>query len=505
MAKLYKYLSFPGALAFVKKYLRTEYDRYFLLALVRVILVFLPQTGYVHKDEFFDSFEDAAGDALGVDSARGWRIDAEGVPNRHIFFPLALIGGPLFLLKYIQTALSYISGFPVQVVTPYSTLVAPRLLMCLLSFLVDYCMIGIYDTITQNNPKAVSYRVRRLTLLAGSGAMIIYGTRTITGALEMYLFTALVYEVTRSICHSNASTVIIQEDEVKVISYTQNEFATAMPIAALAVCGYFNRPGFAIFAAFPIIAWMLRTESEKNELGNASVAFTLAKRVLSLALGAAPPCIILSGVDTLYYGAPSPYNEPIAFVNQPAVDGSDPRPPWIPFFNAICLFNILGIVAIWRSINTTICLLVRKNYFAGKRMEAFLTWCSAGPIFLMAILSPFGLGAKEDHYLLPVLPLFVLLNCDIFEYYHHYNTQPTKQPSNEQKQEQTKSTEDKEITSARQIYVCTCRVPSIPVALLGLPKEPEDLTLLYGGSGGQRRIRYGRRVYMNELGNCIHG
>lgn len=73
-----------------------------------------------------------------------------------------------------------------------------------------------------------------------------------------------------------------------------------------------------------------------------------------MALGAAPSCIILSGVDSLYYGAPSPYNEPIALVNEPPVDGSHPRPPWYPFFNAVCIFNVLGIVALWRSLNTTI-------------------------------------------------------------------------------------------------------------------------------------------------------
>lgn len=61
MTKFYKHLSVSGIKALVKKYLYTEYDRYFLLALVRVILMFLPQTGYVHKDEFFESFEDAAG------------------------------------------------------------------------------------------------------------------------------------------------------------------------------------------------------------------------------------------------------------------------------------------------------------------------------------------------------------------------------------------------------------------------------------------------------------
>lgn len=56
-------------------------------------------------------------------------------------------------------------------------------------------MIQIYDTITKNNPKASSYRVRRLTLLAGSGAMMVYGARTVTGMLEMCFYTALVYEV----------------------------------------------------------------------------------------------------------------------------------------------------------------------------------------------------------------------------------------------------------------------------------------------------------------------
>lgn len=43
-----------------------------------------------------------------------------------------------------------------------------------------------------------------------------------------------------------------------------------MPIAAITVCGCYNRPGFGIFAAFPILAWMLRTPQEKICLGSAS-------------------------------------------------------------------------------------------------------------------------------------------------------------------------------------------------------------------------------------------
>lgn len=79
-------------------------------------------------------------------------------------------------------------------------------------------------------------------------------------------------------------------------------------------------------------------------------------------------------------------------------------------------------------------------------MEVFLTWCSAGPLVLMAMLSPFGYGMKEAHYVLPVLPLFILLNCDIFEIYHHYCPSTIKSAGTEPVQEQ-KQVEERQKTS----------------------------------------------------------
>lgn len=46
----------------VKKKEKSSLFTYFLLVSIRIVLVFLPQYGYIHPDEFFQSSEIVAGE-----------------------------------------------------------------------------------------------------------------------------------------------------------------------------------------------------------------------------------------------------------------------------------------------------------------------------------------------------------------------------------------------------------------------------------------------------------
>ncbi len=41
----------------------------------RIVMVFMPQSGYIHPDEFFQSVEVVTGDVLGTDTVRTWEFN----------------------------------------------------------------------------------------------------------------------------------------------------------------------------------------------------------------------------------------------------------------------------------------------------------------------------------------------------------------------------------------------------------------------------------------------
>ncbi len=50
----------------------------------RIVMVFMPQSGYVHPDEFFQSVEVVTGDVLGTETVRTWEFNVTA-PIRYNF------------------------------------------------------------------------------------------------------------------------------------------------------------------------------------------------------------------------------------------------------------------------------------------------------------------------------------------------------------------------------------------------------------------------------------
>lgn len=303
----------------MKKLEKQFWRRYKLLCLVRVLLVFLPQTGYIHPDEYFQSIEILAGkikkinfklinikflgDTFDLDSNRPWEFNIT-FPVRSISIPYFTVGLSYKILKTIDIFVQ--PWLEKSIITPYVLLVIPRLFICLSSFLCDYCM---YHTCVANNEKYKS----RLLILSTSYIMLIYGSRTFSNTLEITFFSLLLYFVSESMIFSN---VIVKHHEYFKRRYDNSEtvvdkakfhkmslllaphsYRRFYIISTIVVLGFFNRPTFLCYALIPVFFWLYRS------IGSKSITpLQFHSRSIVILLAAIPivACLIL--IDSFYYG-----------------------------------------------------------------------------------------------------------------------------------------------------------------------------------------------------------
>ncbi|ELT97792.1 hypothetical protein CAPTEDRAFT_226711 [Capitella teleta] len=211
----------------------------FLLAL-RFAWCLLPQYGYIHPDEFFQTVEIVAGDVLDVKVLTAWEFNSSR-PIRSITVP-HLLFSPLFhALRVFNAA------------TPYLVLIIPRVAMTTATMIAE-CYIG--KTATRLGYDASGCHL----LLASSYVSLVYLTRTFSNSVEYLLFALLLHQ-----CVHNRS---------------------AFTVSLLLTLGVFNRPTFVAFACVPVINWL------KGSLLN--------RTLTCLMNGIAMSCVIIL-CDTLYF------------------------------------------------------------------------------------------------------------------------------------------------------------------------------------------------------------
>lgn len=276
---------------------------YWLLVVLRIALTLAPQTGYIHPDEYFQSIEVLNSDVFNVAAVRPWEFNIT-YPVRSVALPYAIMGAPLVLLKCLAPFLNL--WFDINIVTPYTLLIIPRLACCLLSFVTDLCVYRICLIYGQN------YRARLMTL-ASSYVMLVYGTRTFSNSVEMTLSSFLIYLVAS--CMSKSDLIIYQEeylrncynqadnikDRVKYhrqrLSLPWHTFSHVFYIATITVLGIFNRPTFFAFAFPPLFFWLLRG------MGSQFVGIAdFNARMIVLVICALPSLCIMILIDSFYYG-----------------------------------------------------------------------------------------------------------------------------------------------------------------------------------------------------------
>ncbi|XP_066461522.1 GPI mannosyltransferase 4 [Eleutherodactylus coqui] len=239
------------------------------LSILRVMWCLAPQKGYLHPDEFFQSPEVIAGDILDLEINRPWEF-LSASPCRTVLIPLLTSGTAFWIINILHRFQSEIA-----LNSSYVLLVLPRLIITILSFLLDYTVYRVATAWGSNPWKA-------LVLLAMSPVTLVFYTRTISNAVEGLLFALLL--------------LLTKPDEGNLVSNSYKGKRHHF-IGLVLTFGFFNRPTFLCFAFVPLIYWAAQSGSQKSYFSHASIILTVMKILPSAILFS----VIFVVADTIYY------------------------------------------------------------------------------------------------------------------------------------------------------------------------------------------------------------
>ncbi|XP_076250422.1 phosphatidylinositol glycan anchor biosynthesis class Z isoform X1 [Rhynchophorus ferrugineus] len=401
-----------------------------LLAALRIFLIFLPQNGYIHPDEYFQSVDVLAAKIFGVEHSPAWEFNTT-FPIRGMTIPYFTTGMCFFFLRDINDlAMEYLS---LNVVSPYFLLVMPRFIMGLFSFTVDYCL---YKICYNNNEK---YKTR-LIVLGSSYVLLVYSTRTFSNSIELILFSLLLLFVCESQTFSNE---LVRKQEYIDYRYKNSEslvekvkfhklrlylvpdtYRNGLIIASIVIFGIFNRPTFIGFAVIPIFFWIYRGTGTKR------VSVTqFHTRILFFAFCSLPAFILNVIIDSFYYGyltwgeigmldvsidnfVVTPLNFLKYNVLSTNLEKHGLHPRYLHFLiNVPLLFNILGALALFK---------IGEYYYLiiqGK-LNLLPSVKSIKMVMIMSFISPILMLSvfphQEPRFIIPViLPLVYLHGMNI--------------------------------------------------------------------------------------------
>lgn len=304
------------------------------------------------------------GDVLNVEVARTWEFHPK-FPIRNIFVPKIILGPPLFFIHLANPFAKYYLNIDLK--TPYYLLVIPRVFICILSLINDYCMYKICLLYGQN------FR-SRLTIFASSYVVLVYCCRSFSNTFEMIFFSVLLLLVVECMIKSDkiiyheefireryekATTAVEKVKLFKLLTHLPpHSLDHVMLISAVVVVGIFNRPTFVGFAFPPVFFWLYRG------LGSKVVGFKdFHYRILMFILCGVPPALLLIVIDSSYYGyltmvevqslavswdnwVVTPLNFLKYNLDRSNLSQHGLHPRWLHLVvNVPLLFNILGILA----------------------------------------------------------------------------------------------------------------------------------------------------------------
>lgn len=398
---------------------------YWVLVALRFILTLIPQTGYIHPDEYFQFIEPISGDYFDIDVHKPWEFNST-FPIRTALIPKITVGVPYFILRTIFPYVSYYLG--VSLKTPYFLVIFPRILMCCLSFGSDYCLYKICCMYGQN------YRVR-LIIYGSSFVMLVYATRTFSNSVELLLLSVLLYYT--SLCMAYSEKVVIQSDyfsekydrandAVDRVKYYKlkaslppHSLNHCFEIATITVVGIFNRPTFIAFALAPVFFWLQRG------LGSRSVGFKdFHVRVITFIACGIPVALLLILVDSFYFGyltmaeigilkisinnfVVTPINFLKYNMNSKNLEQHGLHPYYLHFLvNVPLLYNVLGVIGLF-SFCKMLYSGLRGKWLDLPRIQSIvglMTTSFISPILLLSIFPH-----QESRFIIPViLPLVFL-------------------------------------------------------------------------------------------------
>ncbi|XP_027541753.1 GPI mannosyltransferase 4 isoform X1 [Neopelma chrysocephalum] len=379
-----------------------------LLAALRAGWCLLPQSGYLHPDEFFQAPEVMAGDILNLQVFYPWEF-LSSFPCRTVVFPLMTSGVTYWAIKSLQQ-LDICSSC----INSYTLLVSPRLLFTIFSFILDYSVYRLAPFWEADLWKA-------LVLLAGSYVTLVFYTRTFTNTLEGLLFALLMVLVSSR--KSNGSSV---------------EPTSSPLIGVITTAGFFNRPTFLAFALMPLLYWAgLIVDSQRS-------IKTVINHFLKLILCACFTAIVFITADTFYFTSVSLDNlysinkgslfdvivqlhkkmvvTPFNFLSYNlnphnlALHGSHPRVTHFTV-NGIMLFGILHVLAIgagFKMLKKYVQQFIRvKSCYHG--LPGLLVHSEGNPTLLLFYFVPLAFlslfSHQEPRFLIPLILPLVLFSA----------------------------------------------------------------------------------------------
>ncbi|XP_071441005.1 GPI mannosyltransferase 4 isoform X1 [Hetaerina americana] len=411
---------------------------YWGLVCLRVLLTVFPQSGYVHPDEFFQSVEVVAGDVFGVEVFRAWEFNSTR-PIRSIVFPYLVSWLPFSIEKYFWPFGK--NG----IIPPYILLIGPRIIVCLISFISDYCLYRTCYIYGQN------YRAR-LMAFATSYVAIVYGTRTLSNSIEMALTSLVLYCVAEAMCHTDQvlyQDSYLQEkldqargiaERVKIArlkSKLPNHTLRHCPILGAALAfGIFIRPTFLAFSAPAIFFWLRRGPRKSQQTKSTPAKFIASGtvelppsahfhvRAASLAVCAIFLAIPLLVADTRYYittredinpvlpVVATPFNFLIYNTNRGNLQEHGLHPRWLHVLvNLPLLFGPLGIFALL-GLGRLAWLCIRRRWARLPRSESPTALMVSSLVLPLLVLSM--IPHQEPRFLLPLaFPMAYLYAQDI--------------------------------------------------------------------------------------------
>ncbi|XP_016972139.1 GPI mannosyltransferase 4 [Drosophila rhopaloa] len=398
---------------------------YYCFAALRLLLVFVPQLGYVHPDEFFQSVEVMTGDHFRLEHTRAWEFN-NSLPVRSIVLPFALLRIPWSFYEFIAECLK--AGWQLELLGTYTYVVFPRLIYTLISYSNDYCLYRICRL----------YGLRfeiRLLALGSSWILLVFGTRTFSNSLEMAMCSWLLCLVSE--CMLRTNTVVYKKefleekyDKAESIServriwklknsLPAHNLQHLMTMSTICVAGVFNRPTFLLFGAPMVFFWLLRG------MGTRSVTFRdFNLRIVLFCLCSLPALAIFIFCDSLYYQhltlgelhmmhlsidnfVFTPWNFIKANLDSAQTASHGVHPCYVHLMlNMPMLFNVLALASLG-AFAQLLLRFFRAEYQVLPRFQSIVSLMSGAifvPLFFLSLINH-----QEPRFLLPVtFPLLLL-------------------------------------------------------------------------------------------------
>lgn len=246
-----------------------------------------------------------AGDIFEISVYKTWEFQPNK-PIRSMFLPCLLLRPVYSVLDLMSIILTLMDG--PQILSTYTLLVAPRLVMLVMSTFTD---VVVYKQAKLHKSLDVDFV---MFLHTSSYIALVHYTRILTNTVEAFLFMLLVYIVQKDI--KRIERIFRKYPRSKLTRTTRHEHPAAFgpidwydvenvfTLATVMVVGFFNRPTFLFFAFMPLSHWLLDGNYPQTFKDWKLALPFLFAGVKLLVRYAMPAMAVIIMWDSLYYSNP---------------------------------------------------------------------------------------------------------------------------------------------------------------------------------------------------------